>query len=143
MRPQHIPCSYYQHRPCETAPPVLQYSGRVYSGNSFPHRLLAWWRTRRSEAKRLTRARRELDELFFRRPEVLAGGRLKPHHRGRATILEIEEGKDGAVERILFGIVRHPKPHPLAPRGDDVLELIEYWPRENRLTVAGSKNLRR
>lgn len=102
-----------------------------------------WWRARRAAASRLAAARRSLDVLFAARPELLARGRLKPHHRGRATILDIETAEGGEIRRILFGIVRHPRPHPLAPRGDEVLELIEYLPGEGDLRVAGSKNLSR
>jgi hypothetical protein len=44
---------------------------------------------------------------------------------------------------LLFGIVRHPKTHPLAPRGEEVLELLEYRPREETLEVTGGANLSR
>ena len=101
---------------------------------------LARWNARR---RALAAARAALDELFTRRPELLAAGRLKPHHRGRATILEFECEADGDVRRVLFGIVRHPKAHPLAPRGDEVLELLEYHPLEGTLAVVGSRNLTR
>ena len=101
---------------------------------------LARWNARR---RALAAARAALDDLFARRPELLAAGRLKPHHRGRATILEFEPEVDGSVRRVLFGIVRHPKSHPLAPRGDEVLELLEYAPHEGTLKVIGSRNLTR
>lgn len=66
--------------------------------------------------------------MLFRDSERLAAVRLRPHHRSRATILEVEPGPGGRPVRIVFGIVRHPKSHPLAARGEDVLELIEYEP---------------
>jgi len=99
---------------------------------------VALWRARR---RGLAAARKALDELFAARPDVLEEGRLKPHHRGRATILEYDVDPSGGASRVLFGIVRHPRAHPLASRGDDVLELLEYRPREGTLVVAGSKNL--
>jgi hypothetical protein len=101
---------------------------------------LARWNARR---RALSAARAALDELFALRPELLAEGRLKPHHRGRATILEHKLDADGRVRRVLFGIVRHPKSHPLAPRGDEVLELLEYRPLDGTLAVVGSRNLTR
>ncbi|MCU0223793.1 MAG: hypothetical protein MUF27_06940 [Acidobacteria bacterium] len=101
---------------------------------------LARWNARR---RALAAARAALDELFARRAELLAAGRLKPHHRGRATILEYDVAPDGGVRRVLFGIVRHPKAHALAPRGDEVLELLEYRPPEGTLAVVGSRNLTR
>jgi len=39
--------------------------------------------------------------------------------------------------------VRHPKPHPLAPRGDEVLEALVYRPAEGTIEVAASRNLTR
>jgi len=110
----------------------------------------AWlerWRTARRKAAAARRDRREaaalLDALFFQRPEVLAQGRLAPHHRARVNLLEIRRGADGAVIRILLGIVRHPKSHPLQTRGEEVLELLEYRPSEGRLEIVGSRNLTR
>ena len=105
-------------------------------------RLRAALARRRASARRLRAARGELDRLFLD-PSLLAQGRLKPHHRHRATILEIEGPGDGPIERVLFGIVRHPRSHPLARRGDDVLELLEYRPAERTLRVVGATNLTR
>ncbi|MBP7147788.1 MAG: hypothetical protein KBD01_09600 [Acidobacteria bacterium] len=97
---------------------------------------------RRDAARRLHAARAELDRLFAE-PALLAQGRLKPHHRHRATILEVRGPAGEPIESVLFGIVRHPRPHPLAPRGDDVLELLEYRPAERSLRVVGASNLTR
>ncbi|MDQ7008317.1 MAG: hypothetical protein Q9Q40_13940 [Acidobacteriota bacterium] len=105
--------------------------------------LLRAWRRRRRQARLHRCAHRELDRLFFERRQVLAAGRLEPRHRSRITLLEVEAGASGEVRRILFGIIRHPRPHPLAPRGDEVLEVLEYLPGRGRLSVAGSRNLTR
>ncbi|UCF66590.1 MAG: hypothetical protein JSV80_12460 [Acidobacteriota bacterium] len=98
------------------------------------------WRRRRAE-RRL--ASRRLDELFSTRPDLLRCGRLRTEHRHRVNILEIDADESGEVQRILFGIIRHPKAHPLAVRGEEVLELLEYRPVDQRLSVAGSRNLTR
>jgi hypothetical protein len=105
--------------------------------------LIARWRSSRRRRGALRAARRELDRLFFETPELLPAARLSPKHRGRVNILESDLDEHGSVTRILFGIVRHPKAHPLAPRGDEVLELIEYLPAENRLGNVGARNLTR
>lgn len=106
-------------------------------------RWLETWKRWRQSARLRRCAQRRLDELFFVHRELLAAGRLEPHHRSRISILEIDPGPDGSVERILFGIIRHPRPHPLAPRGDEVLELLDYFPDQRRLSMAGSRNLTR
>lgn len=105
--------------------------------------LIARWRTSRRRRSALRAARRELDRLFFETPELLPAARLSPKHRGRVSILESDMDEHGSVTRVLFGIIRHPKPHPLAPRGDEVLELIEYLPAERRLGNVGARNLTR
>lgn len=107
------------------------------------HRLTAWWERTRAVRQRRRAGWRELEALFTSKPKVLEQGRLRPHHAGRVNLLETELDDEGNVTRLLFGIVRHPKPHPLAPRGDEVLELLEYRPQEERLEVAGSSNLSR
>ena len=93
------------------------------------------------------RQRREadalLDGLFSSRPEVLDQGRLKPHHRHRVSVLEVIPDEEGRISRLVLGIVRHPKAHPLQPRGEDVLEILEYRPAEGHLEVMGSRNLTR
>ena len=94
-------------------------------------------RRRRREAESL------LDELFDSRPGVLEQGRLKPHHRHRVSVLEWTEGADGRIAVLVLGIVRHPKAHPLQPRGEDVLEILEYEPEAGRLRNVGSRNITR
>lgn len=84
-----------------------------------------------------------MDELFADRPELLAQARLAPRHRARLILLDVETGEGDAVAAILLGIVRHPKPHPLAPRGDEVLEALVYRPAEGTIEVAASRNLTR
>jgi hypothetical protein len=96
-----------------------------------------------SRRRRRRQADALLDELFFSRPEVLDQGRLKPHHRQRVSVLEVIPKERGRITRLVLGIVRHPKAHPLQPRGEDVLEILEYRPAEGRLEVLGSRNLTR
>lgn len=103
--------------------------------------LLDWLRRRRAAA-RLHRAGHAALDALFADPARLAAVRLRPHHRGRVTLLEVDPAPDGALPaRLLFGIIRHPKAHPLAPRGEEVLELIEYEPPDGTPRYAGGKRL--
>lgn len=98
------------------------------------------WRQRR----RIDRAaRRALDILFSAPNPVLEAGRLRPHHRSRINLLDVESDSQGGPTLIVFGIIRHPRSHPLAPRGEEVLEVLEYRPREQVLTVLGARNITR
>lgn len=106
-------------------------------------RIRKWWQQRRAERERHAAGWRALEELFTHKPQVLSQGRLKRHHAARINLLEVDLGPDGSAERVLFGIVRHPKTHPLAPRGEEVLELLEYRPGEDSLEVVGGANLTR
>ncbi len=102
-------------------------------------RLRQLWAAR----KRRRRAEILLDHLFAVPNDVLAQGRLRPKHRGRIHLLEIEDDDEGQISRLLLGIVRHPRTHPLAPRGEEVLELLEYRPDEGTLENVGGANLAR
>jgi hypothetical protein len=105
-------------------------------------RLARYWASRREEARRRERASRELDRLFDERPDVLREGRLRARHRRRLVILEIEED-EGRISRLRVGIVRHPKAHPMQPRGEEVLEILDYHVEPPRIEVVGSRNLTR
>jgi len=98
------------------------------------------WRRRRALRRR---AARELDALFRERIELLRAGRLRPHHRSRVHLLEVDPAPDGTPARIRFGIIRHPRPHPLAQRGEEVLEILEYRPAADTLRLLASRNLTR
>lgn len=108
---------------------------------------LARWRRRfaqwLAERRLRRRAREALDELFANRPDLLRQARLAPRHRHRLNVLEVEPDSGDGVRAVRFGIVRHPRPHPLAPRGDEVLEIVEYRPAEERLRVIAARNLTR
>ncbi len=101
---------------------------------------LSRWRHQR---RLRSQARREIDRLFAGPPSLLTQARLSRHHRHRIHLLECDARDEGEIERLLLGIIRHPRSHPLAPRGDEVLELIEYFPREGRLKNIGGANLTR
>ena len=103
----------------------------------------AWRRRRSAERERRRAGWQALEELFATKPQVLRQGRLKPHHANRVHLLETDLDRHGRVVRLLLGIVRHPKSHPLAPRGEEVLELLEYRPDEETLEVTGGANLTR
>ena len=97
----------------------------------------------RERSRERRAAHRVLDTLFAEHAELLPEARLRLHHRHRCTVLEVDRDANGTVERLLFGIVRHPKAHPLAPRGEEVLELIEYCPGAGTLRNVGARNLTR
>lgn len=101
-------------------------------------------RRSRRDARLRRAAHRELDTLFSSRAELLPQARLSPRHRGRLVVLEADPVPGGeSIARLLLGIVRHPKSHPLAGRGEEVLELLEYRPAEGTLRNVGSRNLTR
>jgi len=81
------------------------------------------------EPQERARARAEIDRLFRERPELLRGTSLRPEHRGRTQLLEVQDG--GAV--ILFGIVRHPRPYAFSRQSHQVLEMWRFSPAEGRL----------
>jgi hypothetical protein len=103
--------------------------------------LAARWKAWRARAGQRRAAHRLLDELCTQ-PDVLSQARLRAHHRHRLVILEIEP-ELAPIERLRLGIVRHPKSHPLQPRGEEVLEILDYRPGERTLEVVGSRNLTR
>jgi hypothetical protein len=101
----------------------------------------------RAGRRRRAAAARALDRLFAS-SEAMRRARLAPRHRSRIVVLELDLAGDGSEgpdrpERLRFGIVRHPKRHPLAPRGDEVLEIHDWWPDEGRIECVGSRNLTR
>ena len=98
------------------------------------------WRKRRQTDRA---ARHALDILFSAPNPVLEAGRLRPHHRRRINLLDVESDSQNRPTLIVFGIIRHPKSHPLAPRGEEVLEVLEYRPREATLKVVGARNITR
>ncbi len=83
-----------------------------------------------------------LDALFAR-PELLRQARLRPDHRHRVVVLEDELDEELRVLRLRLGIVRHPKSHPMQPRGEEVLEILDYDVPAGTIEVAGSRNLTR
>ncbi len=101
------------------------------------------WFARWRERARLERAARAEVDALFADAGLLDQARLKPRHRHRINVLEIDAAPDGRVARLVLGIVRHPRAHPLATRGDEVVEILEYLPAERRVTVIGARNLSR
>ena len=83
-----------------------------------------------------------LDDLFLRQ-DLLRQGRLRPDHRRRVVVLEQELDAALTVLRLRLGIIRHPKAHPMQPRGEEVLEILDYDVASGTIEVAGSRNLTR
>lgn len=98
---------------------------------------------RRRAARERAREAERLVDAIFADAELMAQARLAPRHRARLQLLEIACDAEGAIESLLLGIVRHPKAHPLAPRGEEVVEILQYVPRERTLTNVGSRNVTR
>lgn len=96
-----------------------------------------WLRKRRSERE----ARRLLAEAF-RDPEILRGTSLAPRHRSRWVVLDAET-EGGAVVRVRFGILRHPRPYPFSPQSHKVIEGYLYDVRARRIERLGGLNLTR
>jgi hypothetical protein len=97
------------------------------------------WQERRRERGAIETC---LDALFMR-PELLRQGRLRPDHRRRVVVLEKELDDEQQVKSLRLGIVRHPKAHPMQPRGEEVLEILDYDVVNETIEVAGSRNLTR
>ena len=96
-----------------------------------------WWRRWRQRR----RARRTLGVLFDH-PERLAGTSLRPAHRGRVDLVEIED--DGEELRaILFTILRHPRPLPFSRQFHAVMQLYRYDLAAQRVEHVRSLNLSR
>ncbi|MDE0961376.1 MAG: hypothetical protein OSB09_11420, partial [Planctomycetota bacterium] len=87
------------------------------------------------------RARRALGDLFCD-PSRLAGTSLRPAHRGRCDIVDIEFS-GGPIEAITFQILRHPRPHPFSRQYHLVAERWRVELPEGIPQRAGSINLSR
>lgn len=99
--------------------------------------LSRWLRRRRAEKE----ARRLL-AAAFRDPEILRGTSLAPRHRARWVLLEAET-EGGAVVRVRFGILRHPRPYPFSPQSHKVVEQYLYDVRARRIERISGLNLTR
>ena len=99
--------------------------------------LLKWWRDPRRHLRK--RARRELNDLFLARRDLLLSTSLRPEHRGRTQILDVED----EPLTVVFGIVRHPRPYAFSRQFHEVMEVWTYWPEEGRLERIRGHNLSR
>jgi len=99
------------------------------------NRLKLWWR----KSRRWSRARRELDEMFTRRADLLATTSLRLEHRSRTQVLDVLD----SPRRIYFGIVRHPRPYKFSLQHHRVLELWCLHVEEERLERLQGHNLTR
>ncbi len=98
-------------------------------------------RRRRREVERLVV--RTLDEAL-RDPKSLAGTSLKPRHAPRCVVQGWELGEGDTVERIEFGIVRHPRPYRFSPRQHHkVLEFYALEVAKRRVVRIAGLNLTR
>ena len=87
-------------------------------------RFWSWWRN--PERRRWREARSRLDGLFREQPELLKGTSLRPKHRGRTQILQVEDS------RIVFGILRHPRPYAFSRQFHEVVEIWCFDSAEQR-----------
>ncbi len=86
-------------------------------------------------------AKKKLLELF-ESEDLLQGTSLKPHHRGRCDIIELDTNGD-VLTSFVFQILRHPRPHPFSKQHHLVAERWCYRVHEETLERAGSVNLSR
>lgn len=104
---------------------------------------LSKWLERRRQKRREAQAIEAALDSLFEKPELLDSARLSRRHRRRLAVLEVAWSDGGAPEEIVLGIIRHPKAHPLAQRGEEVLELLIFRPGDPSLEVARGVNLTR
>ena len=106
------------------------------SGEGMSGRCGWWqrWRLRR-------RAWREL-RVLFDHPERLAGTSLRPAHRGRVDVVDLEDD-GGELRAILFTILRHPRPLPFSHQFHAVMQLYRYDLAAERVEHVRSLNLSR
>ena len=100
-------------------------------------RLRSWWKDPRRRL--LRQGRQELDQLFLKHPLRLRGTSLRPKHRSRTQVLEVE----AAPLRIWFGILRHPRPYGFSQQFHEVLEVWRYEPAAGSLEREKGHNLSR
>ena len=94
------------------------------------------WRRRRA-------AWRHLYSLFDH-PERLSGTSLRPQHRGRVDVVELEpDDPDAPIEAIQFTILRHPRPYPFSRQYHAVLQLYRYDLAAGALSHVRSLNISR
>ena len=95
------------------------------------------WRCWRLERQ----ARRELAAVFAD-PAQLAGTSLKPRHGNRWVLAGVEAGAAG-LERIRFGILRHPRPYAFSRQSHKVIEYYCYDVRSRRIERERGHNVTR
>ncbi|MAJ29339.1 hypothetical protein CBD41_07970 [bacterium TMED181] len=91
------------------------------------------------------RFRRQAKKILceiFESEKLLRGTSLKPHHRGRCDIIELDTTGD-ELTAFVFQILRHPRPHPFSKQHHLVAERWCYRIQEDALERAGSVNLSR
>ncbi len=99
--------------------------------------LRRWWADPRRRLWR--RARRALDDLFRNKTELLEPTSLRPEHRVRTQVLDVRE----SPFEILFGILRHPRPHAFSRQFHEVVELWRYDVEEGVVERLKGHNLTR
>lgn len=104
-------------------------------------RFLETWRESRRRARERREARALLRELF-RDPEALAGTSLNARHRSRWVYLE-HEIEDGEIARVIFGILRHPRPYAFSSQSHKVIEYYVLDARERKVIRQRGHNVTR
>ena|SRR2546426_2311871 len=92
--------------------------------------------------RRRAREARALLAAAFRSLELLRGTSLEPRHAGRWVILDHELSGE-RVDRIRFGILRHPRPYPFSRQSHQVLEVYLYEVKAGRISIVRGQNLTR
>lgn len=96
------------------------------------------WLRKRSQA---ARARRLLREAFDD-PRALEGTSLKPRHGSRWVLVDLE-ADEGAVRKIWFRILRHPRPYAFSRQSHKVIESYVYDVDAGRITRIEGRNITR
>ncbi len=96
------------------------------------------WRRKRRQEKEARRLVRDI----FANPSLLKGTSLSRRHAARTVVLS-HDVEGGAVVRVEFGIVRHPRPYAFSRQSHKVLEIYCYDIVKKKVVVQKGVNLTR
>lgn len=112
-----------------------------------------WWQSWWQRRRRWRQARRLVRDLFDD-PQRLTGTSLRPAHRGRVEIVDVQvdvqvddgqvgQAGDGDISRIYFTILRHPRPYPFSRQFHAVVQKYCYDVPAGQVRHEQSVNLSR